>query len=178
MLFPEECSVAGNECLMADYNANHAVRIDGLYSESATPLGTNSVPFADEFRVPYSSGTGSYQCNKLYAAHITAASTSIDLDGTLVDPLGNSFVFSVIKGVWVINRSVTAEQYVLMLGDFVNTIMQASGGGAEIIGPGGQYFRENPIDGHTVQAGTGDVITFLVSDTVLGMDVFIWGVGT
>lgn len=161
---------------MADYNANHAVRIDGLYSESATPAGTNGVPLGIEYRVPYTSGSGDYKSNLYYASRMLTSGTNIDLNGgSIADPLGNSITFTTIRGILVVNRSVTTGETCTLSGDFVTSVLMSGGAGSIVIKPGGIYYVEAPVDGYTVVQTTGDNIVFTFTNQTLGIDVFMWG---
>lgn len=159
------------------YNASHTVRMDGLYSQSSAPEDTTGASIAREFSVPYATGSGSYLCNKRYAARLTSSGTNIDLDNgaSIQDVFGNFLTFTTVRGILVVNRSAVTGETCTVTGDFLTTVMESGGAGGFIIKPGGRWYIEAPVDGYTVAAGTGDNLVFTFVNTTLGIDVFIWG---
>lgn len=84
---------------------------------------------------------------------IAGGATSIDLNGTLDDPLGNAITFAEVMLVFVINNSDND----MTVGGANNIPMLGSGDVMNLAA--GSYFQYIDEAGITVTAGTGDLIT-------------------
>ena len=84
---------------------------------------------------------------------IAGGAVSIDLNGTLVDPVGTAITYATVMLVFIINNGVAA----MTVGGANNIPML---GASDVMNlAAGDYFQYISIAGITVTAGTGDLIT-------------------
>jgi hypothetical protein len=84
---------------------------------------------------------------------IAGGAISIDLNGTLTDPLGDAITFATVMLVFIINNGDNA----MIVGGSNNIPMLGSGDVLNLAA--GAYFEYIDEAGITVTAGTGDLIT-------------------
>lgn len=136
-------------------------RIRGTVS-SAPDAGTATCPISESVTHTLTNGTGASQGNAVYvdAFSISASSsTSIDLSGSLVDPLNNTVVFTAIKAIMVEADSTNTNN--IVIGNGTNPFVGPFGAGTHTIAvePGGvALLATNSAAGWSVSAGTADVL--------------------
>lgn len=151
--------------------------VSDLVTASLTPANTHRFPFAAAMPITYSTGTGDNQQDKAWSARVTfSGAIGYDLSGSLLSKVdGAPVVFANIRGFAVINNSTTTGQ-TLTIGGGSNpwiTWLSATGD-AVVIGPGGIHVWTSPMDGASVTAATGDILT-ITSSASLSHELVIWG---
>lgn len=156
------------------YNANHAVRMDGLLSD-VLEIDTAGVPIAYEVATPYAGGTGAYQCNMIYSyATVSASPVFFDLTASLTGPLGDLLTFTKIRGFAIRCVTATAGVFLTIAGNFITTVVLSGTTPTKKIGAGGIWYDENPVDGYTVTNLTADTITVTPSASA-SFQIRLWG---
>lgn len=124
-------------------------------------------------------GSGASQTRVVYSDSNTVAAgvpVTYDLRGSLLKLDGATADFATVVGFAIKNKSTTTSQN-LQVGGGSNpwiTWLGASGD-ALVIGPGGKFLIESPIDGYATVAATGDVLTISASSGTIAFDLAIWG---
>lgn len=111
----------------------------------------------------YEAGDGAGRVNAVYSAYTDAlSSTDIDLRGSLTNVLdGSTVTFPIVMGIFVVNLSETAGEYITVGGSTnpFSTWLSASGDGVRVYRKGGFLALWNPWDGYATTASTGDILT-------------------
>jgi hypothetical protein len=138
----------------------------------APSIGTGSYSIAESWSNSLTDGSVANKANKIYVLH-AAATTTVDLDSTLVLADGSSGAFSRIVAIGI-RAATTNAANLLLQGDFILTKFLIPGAdtlSAVAIGirPGGLFLSTAPdATGIAITATTGDGLTI----TVTGTDVF------
>lgn len=130
----------------------------------------------------FSHGTGVNQIDLVWTSDAAAAVTSgtpvsIDLAGSLVDPLGTAVVFAKIVGIIILNDG-SAATGILEVGGGSNAFASWLGatGDTVKIGPGGSHVFLNPsLAAYAVTAGTGDLLQLASASGTVPYRVIIIG---
>lgn len=136
-------------------------RIRGTVT-SAPDAGTASVTIAESAGGDLANGTAANQANNIYVdafSLLTGANVSIDLAGSLVNPLNEAVVFTAVKTILIEADATNTTD--LTVGNGTNPFVGPFGAGAHTltIPPGGCVLLHNPsAAGWPVVAGTGDVL--------------------
>lgn len=136
-------------------------RITGTLT-AAPDAGTASVGISEVASIDIADGAGANQANAIYIDAFSladGASTSIDLAGSLTDPLNQTKVFSAVKAIMI--EADAANTTDLTIGNGTNPFVGPFGAGAHTLTlkPGGIMMIANPTAaGWAVAAGTGDVL--------------------
>lgn len=105
------------------------------------------------------------------------APVTYDLRGGLTSQLGAAaMAFAPVVGFAVRNKSATTAQN-LQIGAGSNpfiTWLLATGDGV-VVGPGGFFAIESPIDGFATTAGTADILQIAASTSTISFDLLVWG---
>lgn len=155
------------------------VGLDFLYPKADTGVQLSGIIKYTNAPTSYTNGSGSYQVNAAYlllADTLAGTSKSFDLDyGAIFDVYGAGLIFTRIKFLYIKNLSTTASQKLTLTGDFLTQATVGVAATGHIVGPGGIYMLDNPIDGYAVTATTGDVIT--ITNTVsFAYDIVLLGI--
>lgn len=138
--------------------------IDGAIAYTLTgpaDLGEARNTYNGWDKVQLESGTGSQQADRVYAKTITLAASatqSIDLSGTLTDPIGGSAVFAKVKAIAVRARPENTNG--VIVGNVANGFVGPFGAATHqvTVPPGGFFLISAPEAGWSVVAGTGDLL--------------------
>jgi len=136
-------------------------RIRGTVS-AAPDAGTATCPISESVTHTLANGTAADQANAVYvdAFSISASSsTSIDLAGSLTDPLNNAVVFTAIKSILLEADSTNTNN--IILGNGTNPFVGPFGAGTHTVAvePGGvMLLATRSAAGWAVTAGTGDIL--------------------
>lgn len=123
----------------------------------------------------FTQGSGAGQVSKLYVAQGTispSGTLSLDLAGSLVDMFGNALVFTAVKVLFVQNTNDTTATGIIIGGDtnaFGATapkLFNAKTETVRIANPGSFIAVNGSAAGHTVTAGTGDILLLTNEDSV------------
>ena len=140
------------------------VSIDGSYVKTDQGnIGTVPIAYKN-VAVSYTNGNGTYQCNAAYvslARSLAGTGESFDLN-TIADYFGTSLNFLKVKLFLIRSLAILAAdtgKILTLTGDFLTQAGVGVAAGGHIVGPGGTYLLDNPIDGYPVTATTADVIT-------------------
>jgi hypothetical protein len=155
------------------------------------PIGSLSVPQDNPTivqKTSYNGGTGANKFNLLYYATLAlVASTpqTLDLTTGLTDAFGNALVFTTngVKGICIINLATTSA-FVLKVGGaatnaWIGTAAPNAGpfngvADIQIIGAGGKWMQESPIDSFGVSA-TSKSLKLDPGTNSFSATVIIWG---
>ena len=143
-------------------------------------LATASVPLNLLADVVLANGTGSGQADKIWWDTRTvgaSATDSLDLAGSLTDPLGAAFTPAKLKAIVVKAYSANTNN-VVVTRPAANGVPWASAAGDAVpVGPGGVFDLAFPGAGITVTAGTGDLIDIVNSagGTAVTYDIVLIG---
>lgn len=162
---------------MATFSGTLKVGLSGSYIKASDLTTLTEIIDYTNSPTAYTNGTGANQINAFYADTRTLAATneSFDLDaGTITDSYGTGLVFTKIKLLYIRNKSTTTAQTLTLTGDFLTQAGFGAAAGGLIIGPGGLLCLDNPIDGYSITAGTGDVIT-VTNAASFDYDIIIGG---
>ncbi len=125
--------------------------------DTGTPIFTSLV----ETTSSQASGTTSGKQDLLWedTGSLAATTTDIDLAGVLTDKFGASVNFVEITRL-VIKVNTTTTAHTLTVGGGSNPWITWLGatGDKIVIGPGGTFVLDNPVDGYAVTAGTADIL--------------------
>lgn len=134
-------------------------------------LGSSYWEFTRNWAISLTDGSSLYMANKVYQDSTTlagSAATTVDLDSTLTDPLGNSISFTRIVAILARRTNTmvasTQDEDVKIHGDFI--ISKLMGGWVDDViwiplCPNGLFIYVAPgTTGVAVTASTGDQITF------------------
>lgn len=127
----------------------------------------------------YTHGTGANQANQPWGSEeveLAGAPGNIDLSGVVKDAFNATVAFSKIKELWIYNLSGTSGKILTLTGNFGDAAFAAGGTFSHIVPPNGHFHVSNPIDGYTVTAGTGDIITIDPGDDTITYKAWILGV--
>jgi len=148
---------------MANYNGTHAYGIISTYSPTSEELTATLERTNYLWTANYTAGTGSYQCDSFFSNESTFSGlVTYDLDN-LTDRYGTVLTLSKVKTLAILNEQGATGENLTISGDWFTTIYGASA--SLIVGPGGMLVMENPIDGWTVTAVTGDGISITTAGT-------------
>ena len=136
--------------------------------------GSYSVtPGIEPATLSLANGTGSNQVDVAYFTRLTpgTSGSTIDLSGTLTDPLANNSVFAEVAGFQIHNYGSNSVQ---LAGNFfstnlggTNTILPPNGGGLQVRLPG--------ATGWAVSNGSSDVMNILGVSGTSYVDVGVIG---
>jgi len=165
---------------MAGAVTNAAVSLEIKISETeSNDLGQSRMEHVWSLVASYATGTGSSQADLVYSDRLSLAGSAqtIDLAGSVASVLsGDTQTYVEVVGFAVLNNSTTTTE-VCTVGAGSNpwiTWLNATGD-AVAVGPGGCLIWTSPIDGGTVTAATGDVLTLDPGADTFTVDVVIWG---
>lgn len=145
-------------------------------------LGTPEAPVSTRTLIEFADGSGSGQANKVFADQRTigaSSNESLDLAGSLVDPLGATLTFTKIKALLakaaagntnnVVIGGAGSNTWVGPFGDATDTIAVKPGGVALLVAP--------DAAGWAVTASTGDILKIANSGGTTGVtyDIVIIG---
>lgn len=145
---------------------------------SATDLATAVATLSYGKQTPFTDGAGAGAVNALFADTRTvnaSATDSLDLAGTLTNPLGATTVFARVKAILIVAAAGNTNN--------VNVTRPASNGfplflaaGDGIpVRPGGTFLWVDPsATGIAVTAGTGDLLDIVNSGGGSSVDYSIW----
>jgi len=148
----------------------------------ATTVGGESVSTAPKFNVTGEMATGvvidtadTLWFNKARA--LAATSEEIDVAASLSDAFGTTLSFVKIKGVFIQNLSVVADETIKVGGAAANALLLFDDAtDIYTIGPGGIFFLWEPsLAGKTVTAATGDLLKIDSGAATLTYNIAIWG---
>lgn len=125
---------------------------------NGVPAASINVPLATEMQT----GTSDSQSDRAYHVRATVAATSADtydLAGTLTDAFGDTLTFVEVTAIVVYNRATTTG-LTISVGGGTNAFSSwlAAANDEVKCGPSGMVVVTSPVDGHTVTAGTGDIL--------------------
>lgn len=126
-------------------------------------LGTPSFPLDYNNVVKLTSGTAANKADLLFSDSRTlgaSATEDLDLAGGLTDPLGATLTFVKIKSIFI--KAVTGNTNTVKVKPAAaNGFLGPFNAAADtlIIPAGGQIMLTAPVNGWTVTAGTGDLLT-------------------
>lgn len=129
-----------------------------------------------EFVNRYANGTGSNKVDCAYSVRAQAMGT-IDLRGSLASLCdGSTVIFPIVVGVFVVNLSTTAGEYIAV-GGGSNPWLTWLGASGDLVrvGPGGFLALWSPVDGYATTAATGDILTLSAGAGAPTCDVLIVG---
>ena len=137
------------------------------FNSAAGQAGTKAQAIALAANLDFADGSGAGQANKVYVrgqsglgTQIQSVNTDIDLSGSLTDDLGQSVVFTAIKGIYV--RAGDSNPGILSIGPAAANgfVGPFSGTTPAIALPAGGRFCVARFDaaGWAVTAGTGDLL--------------------
>lgn len=129
----------------------------------------------------FAQGTGAGQVDKLYVYRGTlaaSASDTLDLSGSLTDPVENACVFVKVKGVYV--RQVATDGYTSTGITVAATVTNSAAAWNIPLKRGGVFLLFDPSATglFTVTAGTGDLFKITNADGANGADYFVAICGT
>lgn len=126
----------------------------------------------------YTDGSSADQANQPWSDEIELAATSgnLDLAGGLTDAFGNTITYTSVKELMIHNTSTTAGQDITISGTFMDNNLLGGGSSTVILGPSGVFMVASPIDGFTVTAGSGDILTVDSGANTITYEIFILGV--
>lgn len=142
--------------------------------------GVSVMPHLMEQHTVVDPGSGSNQVQVVYSDSnsVTAGvPVTYDLRGVLASILDATIQnFAVVTGIEIVNKSTTTGQY-LTVGAGSNPFISwlAATGDAIVIGPGGKFLLESPIDGYATTAGTADILQITAATGTIAFDIIIWG---
>jgi len=139
---------------------------------------TKVAPHLLELVANYATGTASNQQDRCYSTTLAlaAAPQTLDLAGSLTDSWGAALTFVEITAIVVRHKGTTTAEP-LKIGAGSNPLLNwviATGDGVQV-GPGGILLVTSPIDGFTVTATTGDILTFDPGTKTFDADILILG---
>jgi len=139
----------------------------------STPIDTLNLITSKVF----SNGTGADQVNQPWHDQrtLTATSENLDLAGSLVDAFGDTIAFTAVKVLLVHNRSTTTTEDLTLSGSFLDNDMLGGGSSTVVLGPDGVFYITSPVDGFTVTAATGDVLTIDSGAATITYDIILAG---
>jgi len=122
-------------------------------------------------------GTGANQANQIWSdtRSVAAAPENLDLAAVLVDAFGDTLTFTKVKMLMVHNKSTTPGEDLTLSGNFVDNDMLGGADSTIVLGPGGICLLTSPVDGFTVTATTGDILTVDPGAATIAYDVLIVG---
>ena len=124
----------------------------------------------------FTNGTGTDQVNSRFhdTRTVTGAPENLDLAGGITDSFGVVITFTTVKLLFIHNKATTTANTLSIEGSFVNNgIVTASED--LVLGPDGILFLTSPMDGYTVTAGTGDILTVDPGANTITYDIVIAG---
>jgi len=142
-------------------------------------LGTATVPIDITYTKTLANGVGASQADKVYSAELsilTAATTDLDLQGSLLDGLGAAFTPVKLRCVYIESAASNTTNLTLF-GDANSVPILNTAATTHTLLPGGIFLVcQPPLAGTAVTAGTGDIIqianaagaTALVSVILIG----------
>jgi hypothetical protein len=139
----------------------------------STPIDTLNIENSKVF----ANGTGANQLNQWWhdTRSVAAASENLDLAGGLTDPFGDTITFTTVKLLYVHNTATTAGYDLILSGTFLDNNILGGGSSTIIMGPDSVQYLTSPVDGFTVTAGTGDVLTVDPGANTIEYDMMIAG---
>ncbi len=124
-------------------------------------------------------GTGDNKSDRvaLISATASASPDTYDLDGgsDVVDEFGNGITFTKIRGLFIRNKSVTATEKLIIGGDWFTTAVLNGTTPSLDLQPDSFLFLTSAVDGYTVTAGTGDVLSIDPSADTIAYDLILIG---
>ena len=156
-----------------------SIGLVGSYAKASDLL---SLPGAIGYAIAssYTNGTGANQANAFWSDTRTLAATAESFDlktagGTvIVDDYGVTLPFTLIKLLIVRNKSAVSGQTLTLSGNFLSS-MDGGTGPTHIIGAGGTFVADCPIEGYTVSNTTRDTLT-LTNSATFDYDILICGI--
>lgn len=166
--------------MTAGVAANISVRLNGDYY-GVNDLGTVQFQFDQATLFSLLQGTATGLADLMFADTRTLAASaneSLDLAGSLVDPLGAVLTFVKIKAIWV--KANSANTNSVIVGAGTNPFVGPLGGTTPTvtIPPGGVMLLVHPGAGWTVTASTGDILKFANSSSGTGVTYDLILIGT
>lgn len=124
-------------------------------------------------------GSGSSQTRLVYSDTNSVASgvpVTYDLAAVLIGLDAAAQTYAPVVGFAIRNKSTTTSQN-LQIGAGSNPFITWLGatGDVVVVGPGGFFMLESPIDGYAVTPSTGDILTISSSSGTISFDFVIWG---
>ena len=149
---------------------------------AASDLGTSSFPLAYSESNSLANGTAASQADLLFSDTRTLSASGtedLDLSGSLSDAFGNTLAFVKVKSILIVASSDNTNDVQVepaaangFLGPF------AAVGDQLDIPPGGSIMLNAPVNGWTVTAGSGDLLTITNSAGTTSVEYDIVIVGT
>lgn len=159
---------------MPTYNAVSTGTLIGSYDDSSD-TSTPSEVISVSSRTTITNGTGASQADLFYSTRAQHTGTaSYDLTASLVDRFGNTLTYVEVTEIWLINRSTTAADLLVMQGNLMSAFLNGTTPTADV-GPDGEFHMTNPIDGFTVTGTSQDVLTVDAGGNTISYDLFIIG---
>lgn len=158
---------------------SQSLNIKGTFTK-ALDLSTPSEILSLDKSDTLTDGTGANQIGSQWSNTIlldtnNAFDESLDLAGGLTDAFGDTITFTTIKVFFIHNKAATSGFDLTISGTFVDNNMLGGGASTIILGPDGWCLLTSPVDGYTVTAGTGDILTLDSVDSDVSLDIFLAG---
>lgn len=151
-------------------------QIAGTY-KSVTGLNAALQTLAINISKSLTNGTGDNKSDRVALISATAAASpdTYDLDGgaDVVDIFGNGVTFTTIRGLLIANKSLVSAEVLTIAGDwFTTTVIN---GTSYEIKPSSYLWTTAIIDGYTVTADTGDVLSIDPGADSIAYDLILIG---
>lgn len=161
---------------MATLDLTAALRIFGDF-ESASDL-TDAIESLDVgLSKRVTNGTGTDQANEFWSDQRTvtgAAETLNFVTGTLTNVFGDTITLSKLKGLLIVNTSITSGEDLTLTGDMltagIGTMTSIT------LTPGGYFLITAPTDGYTIATTGSDELTIDPGSDTITYKIVVWGV--
>lgn len=160
---------------MATLALTTALRLYGNL-ESAKDLTAPIDPIDIALSKKVLNGTGTDQANEFWSDRrtVTAAAESLNfVDGTLTNAFGETITLSKVKGLLLVNTSITSGEDLTISGDLLTNFGSITN---LTLTPDGYLLWTAPTDGHAVATPASDVLTIDPGAKTITYDIVVWGV--
>lgn len=162
------------------FNGSIKLSVLGTYN-GTNDLGTPKMDIAELDVIDLIQGTASGAADLMFSDERTLAASaneSLDLAGSLVDPLGATLTFAKVKAIIIIANAANTNDVVVGAG--TNPFVGPLGGTTPTVSvkPGGFFAIGHPGAGWTVTASTADILKIANSSSGTGVTYKVILIGT